>query len=373
MNIALAALALLLQGQDGIQEKKAKNGLSACIRLPAGYSPKAGAPAIVWLHGSNMNTIDYLSTFVAMKWFPEWILIGIDGETGTKESGHNYTFNSAKLIVEAYDDLVKDLKVTKAFVGGHSQGGYVTYSVIMEHPEKFAAAIPVSGGLWMQCEPEQFKAEMLEKQKKVALAVVHGRADPVVEFSMAESAHFSYVDAGFPMVRLFDPAQGDHRFALLPVKEAIEWCDLMTQAEGKKLAVVADLAARDKRFRDASSAGLRAKAAGPLRQVEAAAAAQAKPLTQKMAKAKDDSWVKDYWAFRQEFQFAEAARPILEAYAKLRGEQDKPAADLFWGARADFQRNDSAAAYKKYEEIVARYCASKWYFYAKRSLESRKK
>lgn len=371
--MTLVVLALLLQGKDGIQEKKAKNGLSTCLRLPAGYNPKAGAPAIVWLHGSNMNTHDYLGTFVGMKWFPDWILIGIDGETGTRESGHNYTFNSAKLIVEAYDEIAKDLKITKAFIGGHSQGGYVTYSVIMDHPGKFAAGIPVSGGLWMQCEPEQYKPEMLEKQKKVALAVVHGRADPVVEFSMAESAHFSFVDAAFPTLRLFDPAQGDHRFALLPVKEAIEWCDLMTQTEGKKLAVVAELAAREKRFRDASSAGTRAKAAGPLKQVETAAAAQAKPLAQKITKARDDSWVKDFWAFRQEFQFAEAAKPIVEAYAKLRSEQDKPAADLFWAARGDFQKNDAAAAYRKYEEIVAKYCASKWYFYAKRGLESRKK
>ena len=41
-------------------------------------------------------------------------------------------------------------------------------------------------------------------------------------------------------------------------------------------------------------------------------------------------------------------------------------------ARADFQKNDAAAGYRKYEEIVAKYYASKWYYYAKRGLENRK-
>ncbi|HEX7897895.1 MAG TPA: hypothetical protein VF950_09055 [Planctomycetota bacterium] len=370
MTIALLTLALLQQ--NDIVEKKAANGLSTCVRVPRGYNPKAGAPAIVWLHGSNMNSIDYLQTFVGMKWFPDWILIGIDGEKGTKQSGHNYTFDSAKLIVEAYDELAKTLKITKAFIGGHSQGGFVTYSVIMEHPEKFAGAVPVAGGLWTQCEPEGFKPEIQERQKRTALAIVHGRADPVVEFSLAESAHFSFTDAGFPMTRLFDPEQGDHRFALLPVKDALEWCDAMTQTEPKKLAFVADLLLKQKRYRDASSAGQRAKAASALKAVEAAATAAAKPLAAKMAKAKDDAWVKEFWAFRQDFQFTDAAKPLMEAYAKLRAEHAKPAEELFWKARADFQRDNAAAAYKSYEEIVAKYYASKWYYYAKSGLSARK-
>jgi predicted esterase len=179
VTAAALVAALLLQAPQGIQEKKAANGVSTCLRLPPGYNPKVGAPAIVWLHGSNMNSIDYVSTFVAQKWFPDWILIGIDGETGSKEQGHNYTFNSAKFIVEAYDEIARSVKITKAFIGGHSQGGYVTYSVVMEYPEKFAGAIPVSGGLWMQCEPDAYKPEASEKQKKTAFAIVHGKADPV--------------------------------------------------------------------------------------------------------------------------------------------------------------------------------------------------
>jgi predicted esterase len=372
VTAALIAFALLLQAPPGVQEHKAANGVSYCLRLPPRYNPQLGAPAVVWLHGSNMNSVDYVSTFIAQKWFPDWILIGIDGETGTKDQGHNYTFNSAKFIVEVYDEIARKTKITKAFIGGHSQGGFVTYSVVMEYPDKFAGAVPVSGGLWMQCEPDSFKPEAQEKQKKTALAIVHGRADEIVGFDMAESAQFSFIDAGYPMVRLFDPEKGDHRFALLPIKEAIEWCDAMTQADPKMLAVAATTMAAQKQYRSASSAGQRARSSTALKAVEQAAAAAAKPLAAKIAKSKDDAWVRDFWAFRHDFQYAEAAKPLLEVYAKLRAEHQRPAEDLFFKARADFQRKDSAAAYKKYEEIVAKYFASRWYFYAKRGLEARK-
>ena len=366
----IALLALILQQPADPVEKKAKNGVTYCVHLPKAYNPKVGSPAILWLHGSNMNASDYIATFLAEKWFTDWILIGIDGETGSKEKGHNYTFDSAKFIMEAYDEATKDLKITRAFVGGHSQGAYVTYSVVMENPGRFAGAIPVSGGLWTQCEPGGFKTDVQEKQKQTAFAIVHGRADPVVDFDLAECAHFSFIDAGFPMVRLFDPKDGDHRFALLPVKEAIEWCDSISDSDAKKLAFIIDKSIKEKRWRDASVAAKRAKSAS-MKQVEAAAAAAVKTLAPKMSKG-DDSWVREFWAMRADFAFTDAAKPLMDAYAKLRGDHEKPAEGLFWGARGDFQKSDKAAGYKKYEEIVAKYYASSWYFYAKRSLEKRK-
>ncbi len=366
----ISLLAVLLQAQADPVEKKAKNGVTYCVHTPKSYNPKVGLPAIVWLHGSNMNSVDYISTFLAAKWFTDWILIGIDGETGSKEKGHNYTFDSAKFIMEVYDEASKDLKITKAFIGGHSQGGYVTFSVVMENPGRFAGAIPVSGGLWTQCEPGGFKAETQEKQRQTAFAIVHGRADPVVDFDLAECAQFSYLDAGFPMVRLFDPKEGDHRFALLPVKEAIEWCDAITETDAKKLAPFIDKAVKEKRWRDLSVAAKRGKSAA-MKQAETAAAAAIKPLGPRMSKA-DDSWVRDFWAMRAEFAFTDAARPLMDAYAKLRANHEPPAEGLFWSARGDFQKSDEDAGYKKYQEIVAKHYASSWYFYAKRSLESRK-
>jgi predicted esterase len=370
--IALLVAAALAQTKDGITEGQAKNGLTYCVRVPKTYDARAGAPAILWLHGSNMSAIDYVQgSFVGMKWFPDWILVGIDGETGTKERGHNYTEDSAKLLVEAYDEITSKLKVTKAFVGGHSQGAFVTFSIVMEHPGKFAGAIPVAGGLWMQCEPERYKPEQLEAQKRTALAIVHGRADPVVEFSMSENAHFSYVDAAFPMVRLFDPKEGDHRFIFLPVREAIEWCDAVTQTDAKKLQPASALLLKEEDWRGASHASRASKATAISKQVETAAAARAKTLAKEMAKP-GDAWVLDFFDFRAKFGLTDAARPLLAAYDRLRADHDRPAGQLFWAARDDFNGGRKDAGYRKYEEIVAKHFGSRWYWYAKRSLNNRK-
>jgi len=371
MITALLVLALA-QGGD-IAEKKTANGLVAYVRMPASYSPRIGSPALVWLHGSNADSREYIDAFSKQAWLRDWILIGINGETGAKGKGFNYTFDSAPLLVAAYDELTQKLKVTRAFIGGHSQGAYVTFSVAMEHPGKFAGAIPVAGGLWMQCEPERYEGEELGKRKETAFAIVHGRKDDVVEIGLSESAHFSFVDAGFPMVRFFDAPDATHMFFTLPVKEAIEWCAAIAEKDAKKLAPFAATAAGERRWRDATVAAQRGKVAAAQKAAEREAAARGKALAARMAKEQNDSWVRDFWAYRADFQFTDAAKPLLDAYAKLREEHDRPAKDLFFKARGDFEKNREADAYRSYEEIVKKYYGSKWYFYAKRGLEKKKK
>jgi len=370
---ALVLSLLLAQSGDGLDEKKTSNGLAAYVRVPRSYNAKMGAPALVWLHGSNADSREYIESFAKQPWLRDWILIGINGETGSKERGFNYTFDSAPLLVAAYDELTQKLKVSRAFIGGHSQGAYMTFSVVMGHPEKFAGAIPVAGGLWMQCEPERYKGEELEKRKGIAIAIVHGRKDDVVEIGLSEGAHFSLVDAGFPMVRFFDPADATHMFFTLPVKEAIEWCIAASEKDAKKLAGFALAAAGEKRWRDATVAAQRGKAGAVQKAAEREAAGRGKALAARMAKEQNDSWVRDFWAYRADFQFTDAAKPLLNAYSKLRDEHDQPAKNLFFKAREDFQNNRDADAYRSYEEIVKKYYGSSWYFYAKRGLEKRKK
>ena len=372
MNPALLLILALAQSGD-VAEKKTANGLVAFVRVPGSYNAKVGAPSLVWLHGSNADSREYIESFSKQAWLRDWILVGINGETGSKAKGFNYTFESAPLLVAAYEELTGKLKVTRAFIGGHSQGAFVTFSVIMGHPGRFAGAIPVAGGLWIECEPSRYGGADLEKRKETAIAIVHGRKDDVVEVEMSESAHFSFVDAGFPMVRFFDPPEATHMFVSLPVKEAVEWCAAIAEKDAKKLGAFAVAAAGEKRWRDATVAAQRSKSPAAQKAAEREAAARAKPLAARMAKEQNDSWVRDFWAYRAEFQFTDAARPLLDVYAKLREQHDGPAEELFHRARANFQMKKDAEAYKSYEEIVKKYYGSKWYFYAKRGLEKRKK
>ena len=113
---------------------------------------------------------------------------------------------------EALDELKKVYPVKHYFVGGHSQGGFLTYSLLMNSPEAIAGAFPISAGVIFQCEPSAYADEKLKAaQRAVPLAVVHGKNDPMVSFDGGSYAHGLFVDAGWPAVRLFaDDIAGAH-------------------------------------------------------------------------------------------------------------------------------------------------------------------
>ena len=102
-----------------------------------------------------MNGKAYVNT-IAAAWpdiAKDYILLGINGETPSRLSGDdgpafNYTYvnfvgkstyggfpgtdrESPALVREAMDDLKKAYPIPHYFVGGHSQGGFLTYSLLM--------------------------------------------------------------------------------------------------------------------------------------------------------------------------------------------------------------------------------------------------
>ncbi len=54
-------------GTTGLLTSKEK-GMRYFLRVPKKYDAKSGARLIVFLHGSNMNGLDYLRSFEAMNW-----------------------------------------------------------------------------------------------------------------------------------------------------------------------------------------------------------------------------------------------------------------------------------------------------------------
>jgi len=374
------------EGKPGeVQERKGANGIGYALRIPNSYDPEKGAPALMWLHGSNMDGKTYAESFVASKWAEEYILICPNGETENGNGGYNYSYFAPKdyrnpYLVEILEEVKSRYKITRCFVGGHSQGAYVTYMLVAEYPGTFQGAIPVSGGMWIQAEPGEFPEEKRQEQRKTAIAIVHGERDNVVDVSMSRSAYASYVDTSFPMVRFFNPAEGDHRFIFLPVPEALRWLEEITSEDPAVLAGFAERALKDERFREAAAACARAgsvkgAAAKSLKAARAALDKLAKPrsakLLQQIAKIPNDSWVADFLKFREGFEFTADGTKVVAAYLKLRESHEKKAEELFWEARGLFQEDRNDEAYRKYEEIVSKYYASSWYRYAKKGLQDR--
>jgi predicted esterase len=404
--------------------------LTYAARAPEGYVHGDGKkwPAVVVLHGSNMNGRAYVGT-IAAAWpdvARDYLLVGINGETpshlggaGDDEPRFNYTYvsyvgrstfkgfpgtdrESPALVAEALADLRAAYPISHYFVGGHSQGGFLTYSLLMNFPEAIAGAFPISAGVIFQAEPSAFADEPLRAaQRAVPLAIVHGKQDRVVAFSSGEYAATLFGEAGWPAFRfLADDTGAGHMFARLPVGEAIRWLEAHASDDPAKLLDFAEQRLRAGGYRDAVAAVNRVTTLAPAdpgvterldrltRQIEAKAgppAAEFLPRITAAAAASggdrdgngdegDDGkrWIDDFLAYRDDFEFAPAAADVMRAFAALRAEHEGSARTAVDEARAAFQHGRRDDGYAKYRQVVDEHYAASSYRNVKRWLAERK-
>ena len=399
-------LGAVRKGQ--IVDAAAANGVTYHVRVPEKYGAAGGAPAVVVLHGSNAHSADYVKG-ITQRWpkvAADYVLIGIDGEWPARKNpdgppAYNYTYvnfvgkskykgfpgtdrESPALVAEVVAEIREQLKLTKVFVTGHSQGGFLAYSCLMNYPDVFAGGMPISAGLIFQCEPTAYEdAELRRRQRRLPIAIVHGDKDPLVAPSMATAAHESFLDGGFPMVRLLMAKNVGHPFIALPFEEGVRWMESMTTDDPKALLRFADQAFARRDYRDALAYLDRAKelqgdeplgpAADALRKkIEQLAARDAEPLEAAIRANAGSGWVIDFAAFRRQFEFTEAAAGAMAEYAKLRKEHE-PIAGKAWGeARKAFQAGNKEQGYRLCEQIINEHYASSFYRYATRTLAERK-
>ncbi len=131
-----------------IVKGQTKSMLNFWLRVPESFNPERSMSAIVILHGSNMSSRAYVETIVAT-WpdiADDFILVGLDGEKvsrGAKPErmAYKYTYvnfggpgagpkwahlQSPALVAEALQELQDVLPIDRWFIGGHSQGGFLT-------------------------------------------------------------------------------------------------------------------------------------------------------------------------------------------------------------------------------------------------------
>ena len=77
-------------------------------------------------------------------------------------------------MIALLDDVIKKYKIDedRVYLTGISMGGYATWELAMEYPEKFAAIAPICGG------GDPFHIDRL---KNVAVWAFHGEKDKVVK------------------------------------------------------------------------------------------------------------------------------------------------------------------------------------------------
>jgi predicted esterase len=384
--------------------------LTYSVRAPEGYKEGDGKkwPAVVILHGSNMNGKMYVNT-IAAAWpdlARDYLLIGINGErpsvTGA-EPRFNYTYvsfvgrkstlkgypgtdrESPALVAEALTDLKAAYPVARYFVGGHSQGGFLTYSLLMNFPELIAGAFPISAGVIIQCEPSVFAdAAARAAQRAVPLVIVHGKGDPAVGFDSAEYAAVLFGQAGWPAFRfLADDTGAGHMFGRLPVGEAVRWLEGHASDDLGKLLDFAERRIKGGGYRDAVAVlkkvrGLTPDGAAKERfdrlsgEIDTKARAGAEEFLPKVRGGKGGVWVDAFLAYRDDFEFAPAAGEVMKAFDALRAEHEGPAEKAIGEARTAFRQNRRDEGYGKYQEIVDKYYAAASYRNVKRWLAARK-
>jgi predicted esterase len=384
------------------------NLLTYAIRAPEGY--KAGDsrkwPAILILHGSNMNAQSYVAT-IAAAWpdiARDFIILGFNGETPSNtgdDPRFNYTYvnyvgkstykgfpgtdrESPALVSEAMDDLKGVYPIDHYLVGGHSQGGFLTYSLLMNTPESMAGAFPISAGVIFQCEPDAYTDLPLRKaQRNVPLAIIHGKNDPIMGFGMGQYAATLFGEQGWQAFRFFTDDTAAHMFARLPVGPAIRWLEAQASKDPKTLIDFATERVAKNGYRDAIAALNRARTlkldatqkrrADALgKTIDAKASSGAAKYLPLIRKAKDGSWIDGFLAYRDDFEFAQPAQKTMAAFGELRKTQDAPAKEAFGEARQLFQQGKQNEGYAKYKEIVQKDYASSLYRIVKRSLDERK-
>jgi predicted peptidase len=85
----------------------------------------------------------------------------------------NWDGENIRLVMALLESLEKEFRIdtNRLYVTGQSMGGWGTWSIITEHPETFAAAIPICGG----GEPSRSACV-----KNMPIWAFHGSADKVV-------------------------------------------------------------------------------------------------------------------------------------------------------------------------------------------------
>jgi predicted esterase len=370
------------------------NKMCYFLRAPKGWRKSKSTDAIILLHGSNWTTAG-MTAVTATRW-PEigkkFMVIGIQGENWADWSDpddlrFNYTYinwcgrstlkgypytdrESPFLVHQVVADLAEKHNLDRIFVVGHSQGGFLAYYLYMHFPETFAGVAPLSCGLTIQCEPDVFDDDdLLAAQRATPLALVHGTLDAQWGPKSGDYNYDRFAAHSFPMLTYLKP-NASHAYDFLPIGETIAWLDVMSTNDARKLAEawhdVAGALAR------AEKIGARAKLAAVVAKLDAASGKDADRLLEAIKKNKDATWVDDFLAWRDEFEFAPAAKPVMAAYAKLQKKHDKPAEDLINEARKAFRSGDQAAGWEAYQEILEKYPACRRYRVVKRWLANRR-
>jgi predicted peptidase len=169
------------------------------VFVPLNYDPKRLWPVILFLHGSGQaGTDNELQTLVGLgpavraqqKDFPAIVVFP------QAPKGVRWQRTMGRVAIEALDETVQQLHgdSTREYLTGVSLGGFGTWELALEYPDRFAALVPIAGAIHAKCScptchpliaavppntPDPY-AYVAQKLQRMPIWVFHGSADPQV-------------------------------------------------------------------------------------------------------------------------------------------------------------------------------------------------
>jgi predicted peptidase len=182
----------------------AVGGISTIYRVYAPPRMKGPLPVILFLHGRGESGSDGLAqTTVGIgpairrhrERFPAIVVF-------PQSSTYGWRGVNLDAAVAALDDVEQkfDVDLDRVYLTGLSMGGYGTWHLAVQQPERFAAIVPVCGGF----DERTADVPIAEAAKRIAAIphwVFHGDADNIVP-----------VEQSRRMVRALREAGGDVRY-----------------------------------------------------------------------------------------------------------------------------------------------------------------
>lgn len=176
------------------------NGTSGYEKEPLNYGyfiPKAAGkrPLIVWLHGAGEGGMDPAIAYTGNKvvrlasdevqalfggayiYAPQCKTFWMDdgcGEIST--SGNSRYVEALKAAIDEFVGQHEGIDTDRIYIGGDSNGGFMTMRMMIDYPDYFAAAFPVCEALLS----EKISDAQIEELAKKPIWFTHAKNDPVV-------------------------------------------------------------------------------------------------------------------------------------------------------------------------------------------------
>lgn len=181
----------------------------------AAFEPKKNGkerPLLIWLHGAGEGGVDPIIAISGNKvvsliseevqqFFdgsyvlaPQTPTMWMDNGTGQYTTdGSSMYVESLKNLIDEYIAAHEDIDKNRIYIGGCSNGGFMTVKMIIEYPQMFAAAYPICEALG-----DDFITDSdIEKIKDKPIWFTHASNDPIVAVDKhSEATYHRLIKAG---------------------------------------------------------------------------------------------------------------------------------------------------------------------------------